>query len=79
VAAAVLGVPGVTRLTAVLGRPVDITRPPQEAALPRRHVRVELAVARDHRATEVARRVRAAVSESLPDHPSVAVLVTALD
>ncbi len=79
VAAAALAVAGVTRLTAVLGRPVDLTRPPQEAALPRRHVRVELAVARDHRAVEVARRVRAAVTDCLPDHPSVAVLVTALD
>ncbi|MFE1029517.1 nucleopolyhedrovirus P10 family protein [Streptomyces sp. NPDC058818] len=78
-AGAALAVPGVTRLTATLGRPVDVTELPREqAALPRRHVRVELAVDADHRAVEVARRVRAAVSETLADHPSVAVLVTAV-
>ncbi|MFI8951270.1 nucleopolyhedrovirus P10 family protein [Streptomyces sp. NPDC053750] len=75
---AALAVAGVAGLTSVLGRPVDITRSPQESALPRRHVRVELAVAADHRAVEVARRVRAAVSDALPDRPSVAVLVTAV-
>ncbi|XVV34424.1 nucleopolyhedrovirus P10 family protein [Streptomyces sp. CA-100214] len=79
VARAALGVPGVVRLTGVLGRPVHVTEPPaREGALPRRHVRLELAVAADHRAVEVARRVRAAVSESLPDRPSVAVVVTAV-
>jgi hypothetical protein len=40
---------------------------------------VELAVAADHRTVEVARRVRAAVSDALPDHPAVTVLVTAVD
>jgi hypothetical protein len=69
----------VSRLTATLGRPVDVTELPQESALPRRHVRVELAVRADHRAVEVARRVRTAVTDALPDRPSVAVLVTAVD
>ncbi|CAL9411293.1 nucleopolyhedrovirus P10 family protein [Streptomyces sp. enrichment culture] len=70
-------VPGVARLTGVLGRPVHLTEPPaREGALPRRHVRVELAVRADHRALDVARRVRAVVSEALPDRPSVAVVVT---
>lgn len=79
VAGAALGVPGVVRLTGVLGRPVHVTEPPaREGALPRRHVRLELAVAADHRAVEVARRVRAAVSGALPDRPSVAVVVTAV-
>ena len=44
----------------------------------RRHARVELAVSANHRASDVARQVRAAVTESLPDHPTVAVLVTAV-
>ncbi|MEW2451615.1 nucleopolyhedrovirus P10 family protein [Streptomyces parvulus] len=78
VATAALGVAGVARLAGVLGRPVHLTESPVEGALPRRHVRVELAVAADHRAVEVARRVRSAVSEALPDHPSVAVVVTAV-
>lgn len=79
VARAALGVPGVVRMTGVLGRPVHVTEPPaREGALPRRHVRVELAVAADPRAVEVARRVRAAVSGALPDRPSVAVVVTAV-
>ncbi|MFI5859421.1 nucleopolyhedrovirus P10 family protein [Streptomyces parvulus] len=78
VATAALGVAGVARLAGVLGRPVHLTESPAEGALPRRHVRVELAVAADHRAVEVARRVRSAVSEALPDHPSVAVVVTAV-
>ncbi|MEU1874328.1 nucleopolyhedrovirus P10 family protein [Streptomyces sp. NPDC019793] len=80
VAGVVRAVPGVVRLTGVLGRPVHVTQPPaREGALPRRHVRVELAVHADHRAVEVARRVRAVVSEALPDRPSVAVVVTAVD
>ncbi|MGW5566774.1 nucleopolyhedrovirus P10 family protein [Streptomyces tendae] len=73
-------VPGVARLTGVLGRPVHLTEPPPpEGALARRHVRVELAVRADHRAVEVARRVREVVSEALPDRPSVAVVVTDVD
>ncbi|MEV5639055.1 nucleopolyhedrovirus P10 family protein [Streptomyces flaveolus] len=77
-AGAALAVPGVRGLTGTLGRPVHITAPDagREAALPRRHVRVELAVDADRPAAEVALRVRAAVTESLPDHPTVAVLVT---
>ncbi|WP_225637199.1 nucleopolyhedrovirus P10 family protein [Streptomyces solaniscabiei] len=79
-ARAALAVPGVRGLTGTLGRPVHITAPDagREAALPRRHIRVELAVDADRPAAEVARRVRAAVTEALPDHPSVAVLVTAI-
>ncbi|WP_216590338.1 nucleopolyhedrovirus P10 family protein, partial [Streptomyces brasiliscabiei] len=76
-AAAALAVPGVTRLTTALGGPVT-TGPATGPALPRRHVRVELAVSQERRALDVAREVRAAVSEALPDRPSVAVLVTAV-
>ncbi|WP_431988498.1 nucleopolyhedrovirus P10 family protein [Streptomyces parvulus] len=78
VATAALGVAGVARLAGVLGRPVHLTESPAKGALPRRHVRVELAVAADHRTVEVARRVRAVVSGALPDRPSVAVVVTAV-
>ncbi|MBA4859836.1 hypothetical protein H1V43_00275 [Streptomyces sp. PSKA54] len=84
VAAAVLAVPGVVRLTGTLGgrgRAVHIDEHPRAtsgAALPRRHVRVELAASRDHRTLDVAVAVRAAVSEALPNHPTVAVLVTEL-
>ncbi|UUU21047.1 nucleopolyhedrovirus P10 family protein [Streptomyces sp. DSM 40750] len=77
-AAAALSVPGVTHLTGTLGglgRPIHIAAGP---ALPRRHVRVELAVTEERRALDVAREVRTAVSDSLPDHPSVAVLITAV-
>ncbi|GGL82791.1 hypothetical protein GCM10010129_28150 [Streptomyces fumigatiscleroticus] len=80
VAAAALAVAGVTRLTDALGRAVLVTEPPNEAAaLPRRHVRLEIAVDADHRAVEVARQVRTETGEALPDHPTVAVLVTAVD
>ncbi|MER8006256.1 nucleopolyhedrovirus P10 family protein [Streptomyces sp. NPDC094149] len=75
---AALSVPGVDRLTAVLGRAVHIEERHREGALPRRHARVEIAVRADHRAVEVAREVRAVVAEALPDHPTVAVLVTAI-
>ncbi|MFD7297479.1 nucleopolyhedrovirus P10 family protein [Streptomyces sp. NPDC059897] len=81
VAEAVLAVPGVTRLTGALGglgRAVHIEDHPAEAALPRRHVRVELAVAADVRAIEVTGAVRAAVAKALPNNPTVAVLVTDL-
>lgn len=77
-AAAALSVPGVTHLTGALGglgRAIHIAAGP---ALPRRHVRVELAVTEERRVLDVARDVRAAVSEALPDHPSVAVLITAV-
>lgn len=81
VAAVTLAVAGVTRLTGVLGgssRAVHIEERRDGTALPRRHVRVELAVSADHRAVEVAREVRARVHEALVDHPTVAVLVTAV-
>jgi hypothetical protein len=79
VAATALAVPGVARLTGALGglgRAVHIEEVADEGALPRRHARVELAVRADHRALDVAREVRARVGEALPDHPTVAVLVT---
>lgn len=72
-AAAGLSVPGVSRLTTVLG--ATATTVP---VLPRRHVRVELGVTQERRTLDVAREVRAAVGEALPDHPSVAVLVTSV-
>ncbi|MFD5637268.1 nucleopolyhedrovirus P10 family protein [Streptomyces sp. NPDC127077] len=80
IASAVLAVPGVTRLTDSLGRPVHVESvpPATETALPRRHVRVELEVSGDERAVDVARAVRAAVTEAAQDSPSVAVLVTAV-
>lgn len=77
-AATALSVPGVARLTGTLGgldRPIHITTGP---ALPRGHVRVELAVTEERRALDVAHEVRTAVSEALPGHPSVAVLITAV-
>lgn len=80
VAAAALSVPGVTRLTGALGgraRAVHLVE--TGPALPRRHVRVEVAVTTAERVLDVARGVRVAVGESLPDHPSVAVVVTAVD
>ncbi|MGX1269140.1 nucleopolyhedrovirus P10 family protein [Streptomyces phaeoluteigriseus] len=80
VSEAALAVPGVAGLTDVLGRAVRLEeRQDGTAALPRRHVRVEIAVRADHRALEVARAVRSAVSEALTDRPTVAVLVTAAD
>ncbi|WP_369257425.1 nucleopolyhedrovirus P10 family protein [Streptomyces sp. R35] len=76
-ATAALSVPGVTHLTDVLGRPVHITDTPGgEPALPRRHVRIELAVTTDKRTADVARSVRTAITEALQDTPTVAVLVT---
>ncbi|MGW7205059.1 nucleopolyhedrovirus P10 family protein [Streptomyces sp. NPDC054837] len=77
-AAAALSVPGVTGLTAALGRAVHVEERQGEAALPRRHVRVEVAVDAEHRAVDVARAVRREVGKALPDHPTVAVLVTAV-
>ena len=76
-AGAALSVPGVYRLTGLLGRPVHIgDRETGDGSLPRRHVRVELAVSADRRALDVAREVRAAVGAVLADRPTVAVLVT---
>ncbi|WAX80723.1 nucleopolyhedrovirus P10 family protein [Streptomyces sp. KMM 9044] len=82
VAAAALASPGVSRLTGVLGRAVHLTSSPQAPAtvsLAGRHARVDLAVGADHRALDVAHAVRSAVSAALPDRPTVAVLVTAVD
>lgn len=79
------GVPGVTRLTGALGgraAPVRIEERPGDgdaAALPRRHVRVELAVSVAAGPPTVVRAVRRAVTDAAPDRPTVAVLVTALD
>ncbi|OXY99519.1 nucleopolyhedrovirus P10 family protein [Streptomyces diastatochromogenes] len=81
-ATAALSVPGVTRLTGSLGglgRAVHIGQRTTDTSLPHRHVRVEAAVGRDYRAVDVARQVRAAVRTALEDHPTVAVLVTAVD
>jgi len=77
-AAAALAVPGVAHLTTGLGRAVHLEERIAENALPHRHARVELAVAPGHRASDVARQVRTAVQNALPDHPTVAVLVTAV-
>ncbi|MEU1020091.1 nucleopolyhedrovirus P10 family protein [Streptomyces sp. NPDC005898] len=76
---AALAVPGVTRLTGALGPAVVVEERPAPGALPRRHVRVELATGHAHRALDVALAVRAAVGDALADHPSVAVLVTAVE
>ncbi|MEU0384050.1 nucleopolyhedrovirus P10 family protein [Streptomyces chartreusis] len=78
ISAAALEVPGVLRLTGALGHPVHIEELPGDAALPHRHIRIELAVREDHRARDVARDVRTAVRTSLPDHPTVAVLVSGI-
>ncbi|MEV4232960.1 nucleopolyhedrovirus P10 family protein, partial [Streptomyces bobili] len=79
-AEAALAVPGVSALTDVLGRAVRLEERQVDAAaaLPRLHARVEIAVGAGHRALEVAREVRSAVSEALTDQPTVAVLVTAV-
>ncbi|WP_447036612.1 nucleopolyhedrovirus P10 family protein [Streptomyces sp. DSM 118878] len=76
---AALAVPGVTRLSRALGPAVHIEESPAANALPRRHARVELATGGGHRPLDVALAVRAAVTKALPDHPSVAVLITAVE
>ncbi|MGA5450880.1 nucleopolyhedrovirus P10 family protein [Streptomyces umbrinus] len=73
VAAAVRAVPGLTRLGAV-----HIAARSGTASLPRRHVRVEFETGASTRTLDVAREVRTRVTEALPDHPSVAALVTAV-
>lgn len=73
VAAAVRAVPGVTRLGAV-----HIAAGSGTASLPRRHVRVEFEAGASAHTLDVARAVRTRVTEALPDHPSVAALVTAV-
>ncbi|MDQ0990151.1 nucleopolyhedrovirus P10 family protein [Streptomyces sp. V3I7] len=75
-----LGVPGVTHLTGTLGglgRAVHVEDTWRtETALPSRHVRVEVAVSGDRRAVDVARQIRAALTDTLDDRPTAAVLVT---
>lgn len=84
-AAAALAVPGVTGLTAVLGRTVGAAERRAGAAsagagaLPREHLRLEITVNAARPASEVAVEVRGAVSEAVPGHPTVAVLVTRVD
>ncbi|MGV9428370.1 nucleopolyhedrovirus P10 family protein [Streptomyces sp. NPDC003656] len=82
VATAARAVPGVTRLTAVLGDRCGVVRterPAVPASLPRRHVCVELAADPVHRTADVARAVRTTVRDALEDRPTVAVLVTAVE
>ncbi|MGW8889211.1 hypothetical protein [Streptomyces sp. NPDC055749] len=67
--AAAAAVPGVVTLTRVLGSPVHTGED---------HVRVELATAGDHRALDVARAVRTAVTAAVEGHPPVSVLITAV-
>ncbi|MEE4597105.1 hypothetical protein V2J94_35335 [Streptomyces sp. DSM 41524] len=73
---AAASVPGVARLAPVLGSP-------RAVRIEGAHIRIELAVAADHRAVDVARAVRTAVAEAAPapgdQPPTVAVLVTAVD
>ncbi|WP_369212484.1 nucleopolyhedrovirus P10 family protein [Streptomyces flavofungini] len=78
-ARAALAVPGVLRLTRALGPAVHIEERPAAHALPRRHARVELATGGGHRPLDVALAVRAAVAGALPDDPTVAVLITAVE
>ncbi|MDT0472003.1 nucleopolyhedrovirus P10 family protein [Streptomyces griseoviridis] len=78
-------VPGVAAVTRSLDQGVRIEERQATGgagsgggALAGRHARVEITVTADHRAVEVARQVRAAVAAALPDHPTVAVLVTSV-
>ncbi|GAA2319804.1 hypothetical protein SVIO_032420 [Streptomyces violaceusniger] len=76
VARAAASVPGVARLAPVLGSP-------RAVRIEGAHIRIELAVAADHRAVDVARTVRTAVAAAAPgpgdQPPTVAVLVTAVE
>ncbi|GAA0949239.1 MULTISPECIES: nucleopolyhedrovirus P10 family protein [Streptomyces violaceusniger group] len=76
VARAATSVPGVARLAPVLGSP-------RAVRIEGAHIRIELAVAADHRAVDVARAVRTTVAEAAPapgdQPPTVAVLVTAVE
>jgi hypothetical protein len=72
------GVPGVARLTAVLGsRPVRVENHDDP---PGRHIEVHLAVGPGHHPLKVARAVREAVAEAAttdtPGPTTVAVLIT---
>ncbi|MEV1021753.1 nucleopolyhedrovirus P10 family protein [Streptomyces sp. NPDC050264] len=78
VAQAARAVPGVAWLTGTLGglgRAIHIEERAEAAALPRRHVRVELAVSDGTRALDVTRAVRNSVTAALSDAPTVAVLI----
>ncbi len=75
-ATAALAVPGVARLAGAFGGRTGAVRMDHPAPGRPGHVRLELAVSPGHRPLEVARAVRQAVSEALPDRPSVVVLVT---
>lgn len=66
-AVAAAAVPGVVSLTRVLGSAVHTAED---------HIRIEVATAADHRALDVARSVRTAVSAATADRLPVAVLVT---
>ncbi|MEW2179894.1 hypothetical protein AB0890_26625 [Streptomyces sp. NPDC005406] len=66
---AAAGVTGVATLTRVLGASVHTAAD---------HVRIELATEGGHRALDVARGVRSAVTRAVDGHPPVAVLVTAV-
>lgn len=80
VTAAVLAVPGVARLAGMPGGMGPAVRvEPGAASLPRRHLRVEIAVSPHAHPAEVAVAVREAAGASLPDHPTVAVVVTAVE
>lgn len=77
-AAVAAGVPGVARLTAVLGsRPVRVE---DHDDPPGRHIEVHLAVGPGHHPLQVARAVREAVAEAATTHTpgpaTVAVLIT---
>ncbi|UPZ32045.1 nucleopolyhedrovirus P10 family protein [Streptomyces sp. LRE541] len=74
VATAALAVPGVTALT---GK-AHITEVHSDTALSRRHIRVEIEVRETGRTLDTATAVRANITRSLPDHPTAAVLVTAV-
>ncbi|MFE1802451.1 nucleopolyhedrovirus P10 family protein [Streptomyces sp. NPDC059517] len=74
VAAAALAVPAVTALPSK----ARITELHSDTALPRRHVQVEIAVDTTARTLDTAAAVRNTITNSLPDHPSTAVLVTAV-
>ncbi len=67
VAEAAARVPGVVSLTRTLGSPMHTATD---------HIRVEVATAGDHRALDVARSVRTAVSAATTDGLPVSVLVT---
>lgn len=69
VAAVAARVPGVAVLTGALGAPVR-----EEDG----HIRIELATTREHRALDVAKAVRSAVTAGRTDRPTVTVVITAV-